>query len=110
MDDVGMYIACAPNRSSPPAYLLRESYREGGKVKNRTLANLSHLPLEQIELMRRVLKGETLVSPGEAFSIGRSRPYGHVEIALGVIRKLGLDRMLAGRRRSSRNRNGTASM
>ncbi len=74
--NVGMYIARVPNRSSPPAYLLRESYREGGKVKNRTLANLSHLPLEQIELMRRVLRGETLVSPSEAFSIGRSRPHG----------------------------------
>ena len=98
-----MYIARVPNRSSPPAYLLRESYREGGKVKNRTLANLSHLPLEQIELMRRVLKGETLVSPSEAFSIARSRAHGHVEIALGVIRKLGLDRMIASRRSRERD-------
>ncbi len=98
-----MYIARVPNRSSPPAYLLRESYREGGKVKNRTLANLSHLPLEQIELIRRVLKGETLVSPSEAFSIGRSRPHGHVEIVLGVIRKLGLDRMIASRRSRERD-------
>ncbi|MEE9601653.1 MAG: IS1634 family transposase [Thermoguttaceae bacterium] len=98
-----MYIARVPNRSSPPAYLLRESYREGGKVKNRTLANLSHLPLEQIELMRRVLKGETLVSPSEAFSIGRSRPHGHVEIVLGVIRKLELDRMIASRRSRQRD-------
>lgn len=98
-----MYIARVPNRSSPPAYLLRESYREGGKVKNRTLANLSHLPLEQIELMRRVLKGETLVSPSEAFSIGRSRPHGHVEIVLGVIRKLGLDRMIGSRRSRERD-------
>jgi len=98
-----MYIARIPNRSSPPAYLLRESYRQGGKVKNRTLANLSHLPLEQIELMRRVLKGETLVSPSEAFSIGRSQPHGHVEIVLGVIRKLGLDRMIASRRSRQRD-------
>ncbi len=98
-----MYVARIPNRSSPPAYLLRESYRQGGKVKNRTLANLSHLPLEQIELMRRVLKGETLVSPSEAFSIGRSRPHGHVEIVLGVIRKLGLDRMIASRRSRERD-------
>lgn len=92
-----MYVACIPNRSSPPAYLLRESYREGGKVKNRTLANLSHLPIEQIELIRRVLKGETLVGPDEAFEILRSRPQGHVEVVLGVIRKLGLDRMIASR-------------
>jgi transposase len=98
-----MYIARIPNRSSPPAYLLRESYREGGKVKNRTLANLSHLPLEQIELIRRVLKGKTLVSPSEAFSIGRSRPHGHVEIVLGVTRKLGLDRMIASRRSRERD-------
>jgi transposase len=101
--NVGMYIARVPNRSSPPAYLLRESYREGGKVKNRTLANLSHLPLEQIELMRRVLKGETLVSPSEAFSIGRSWPHGHVEIVLGVIHKLGLDRVIASRRSRERD-------
>lgn len=98
-----MYIARIPNRSSPPAYLLRESYREGGKVKNRTLANLSHLPLEQIELIRRVLKGEMLVSPSKAFSIGRSRPHGHVEIVLGVIRKLGLDRIIASRRSRPRD-------
>ncbi len=98
-----MYIALIPNRSSPPAYLLRESYRQGGKVKNRTLANLSHLPLEQIELMRRVLKGETLVSPSEAFSIVRSRTHGHVEIVLGLIRKLGLDRMIASRRSRQRD-------
>ena len=98
-----MYVACIPNRSSPPAYLLRESYREGGKVKNRTLANLSHLPIEQIELIRRVLKGETLVGPDEAFEILRSRPQGHVEVVLGVIRKLGLDRMIASRRSRQRD-------
>jgi transposase len=98
-----MYIARVPNRSSPPTYLLRESYREGRKVKNCTLANLSQLPIEQIELMRRVLKGETLVSPNEAFSIGRSLPHGHVEIVLGVIRKLGLDRMLGSRRSRERD-------
>ncbi len=56
-----MYIAKVPNRSSPPAFLLRESYREGSKVKNRTLANLSHLPREQIEALRRLFKGERLV-------------------------------------------------
>ena len=98
-----MYIARIPNRSSPPAYLLRESYREGGKVKNRTLANLSQLPIQQIELMRCVLKGETLVSPHEAFSIQRSLPHGNVEIVLGVIRKLGLDRMICSRRSRQRD-------
>lgn len=106
--NVGMYIARIPNRSSPPAYLLRESYREGGKVKNRTLANLSHLPIEQIEQIRRVLKGETLVSPDDAFSIERSLPHGHVEIVLGMIHKLGLDRILD--RRRSRERDLVVAM
>jgi len=101
--NVGMYIARVPNRSSPPAYLLRESYREGGKVKNRTLANLSHLPIEQIEQIRRVLKGEKLVSPEEAFAIRRSLPHGHVEVVLGMIRKLGLDRLLGSRRTRQRD-------
>jgi transposase len=98
-----MYIACIPNRSSPPAYLLRESYREGGKVKNRTLANLSHLPIEQIEQIRRVLKGENLVSPDDAFSIRRSLPHGHAELVLGMIRKLGLDRIIGSRRSRQRD-------
>ena len=64
-----MYIARIPNRNSPPTYLLRESYRENGKVKNRTLANLSSLPLEQIELLGRVLQGESLLPAGDAFRI-----------------------------------------
>lgn len=98
-----MYIARIPNRSSPAAYLLRESYREDGQVKNRTLANLSHLPIEQIEQIRRVLKGESLVSPDDAFSIQRSRPHGHVELVLGMIRKLGLDRNIASRRSRQRD-------
>ena len=55
-----MYIAIIPNRNSPPAILLREGYRENGKVKNRTLANLSSLPMEQIDDIRRILKGEKL--------------------------------------------------
>lgn len=82
---VSMYVAKVPNRSSPPAFLLRESYRDGGQVKSRTLANLSHLPREQIESLRRVLKGETLV-PGEAlFEIARSLPHGHVAAVLGTL-------------------------
>jgi transposase len=90
-----MYITRIPNRSSPPAVLLRESYREGGKVKSRTLANLSHLPAPQIELMRRVLKGEDLVAPEDAFEIVRSRPHGHVVAVLGTLRRLGLHRWLS---------------
>jgi transposase len=90
-----MYIARIPNRNSPPAILLRESYREGGKVKSRTLANLSHLPDSQIELLRRVLKGETLVGADDAFDIVRSRPHGHVVAVLGTLRQLGLPGLLA---------------
>ena len=54
-----MYIATIPNRSSPPAILLRESYRQDGKVKTRTLANLTHWPPAQLEALRRVLRGDT---------------------------------------------------
>ncbi len=90
-----MYITRIPNRNSPPAVLLRESYREGDKVKSRTLANLSQLPDSQIELMRRVLKGEALVAPQDAFEIVRSRPHGHVAAVLGTLRRLGLHTWLS---------------
>jgi hypothetical protein len=76
------------NRGSPPAILLRESYREGGKVRTRTLANLSQWPAAQIEALRRVLRGETLVAPQEAFEIVRTRPHGHVAAILGSMRRL----------------------
>jgi len=92
-----MYIAKIPNRNSRPAYLLRESYREGGKVKNRTLANLSKLSLEQIEIIRQALKGRQMVPVDEAFQILRSLPHGHVAAVLGMVRKLGLERMIASR-------------
>jgi len=89
-----MYIAEIPNRSSPPAYLLRESYREHGTVKNRTLANLSSLPVHQIRLIQKVLKNEKLVPADEAFEILRGHPHGHVAAVLGTLRKLGLERLL----------------
>lgn len=92
-----MYIAEIPNRSSPPAFLLRESYREGSKVRNRTLANLSHLPREQIEALRRILKGETLAPVEEMFEITRSLPHGHVAAVLGRLRGVQLDRLLGSR-------------
>lgn len=93
-----MYIARVPNRNSPPAYLLRESYRHNGKVKNRTLANFSHLPEPQIELLREVLRGKNLVPLDQAFQIRRSLPHGHVACVLGLLRQLGLERLLAARR------------
>jgi hypothetical protein len=85
-----MYIAVVPNRNSPPAILLRESFREHGKVKNRTLANISHWPPAQIEALRQVLKGHTSVAPplAEAFEVVRSLPHGHVAAVLGVLRRL----------------------
>jgi transposase len=92
-----MYIAKIPNRNSPPSYLLRESYRENGKVKNRTLANLSALPREQIELLSRVLQGETLVPAGDAFRMIRSLPHGHVHAVLAMLRRLGLESLIASR-------------
>jgi hypothetical protein len=91
-----MYITAVPNRNSPPAILLRESYRESGKVKNRTLANLSSWPPAQVEALRQVLRGNASVSPPleEAFDIIRSRPHGHVAAVVGSVRRTGLERVL----------------
>src|SRR5947207_2052072 len=74
--------------------LLRRSYREGDKVKKETLANLSHLPAEAIDAVRRILAGEVLVGAEEAFAIERSLPAGHVRAALVMARRLGLWRLL----------------
>jgi len=90
-----MYIEAVPNRNSPPAILLRESFREGGKVKKRTLLNLSDWPPALVAGMQALLKGGIVLAPGEApFSIQRSWPHGHVAAALGMLRKLPLDRLL----------------
>lgn len=91
-----MYVATIPNRNSPPAILLRESYRDGAKVKNRTLANLSHWPAHKIEALRAVLKGDTTPAALEqGFEIVRSLPHGHVAATLGSLRRLELDSILA---------------
>ena len=94
--NVGMYIATVPNRNSPPAILLRESFRLDGKVRNRTLSNLSHWPPAQVEALRSVLKGATALGPplAQAFDIVRSRPHGHVAAVLGTLRRLHLDRLI----------------
>jgi len=90
-----MYVTRIPNRDSPPAVLLRESYRAGGKVRSRTLANISDWPEAKIEGLRRVLAGETLVPLGEQrFEIARALAHGHVAAVLGTVRRLGLDKML----------------
>src|SRR3954464_4077984 len=90
-----MYIEAVPNRNSPPAILLRESYRENGKVRKRTLCNLSDWPTAHVEGLRGVLKGGTVIpADRDAFTILRSLPHGHVAAALGTARKIGLDRLL----------------
>lgn len=89
-----MYIARVPNRSSPPAILLRESYRVGGQVKTRTLANLSRRSEAKIQALSRVLKDEPSAAPAERFEIERALPHGHIAAVLGMARKLGLDRLL----------------
>ena len=90
-----MYIEAVPNRNSPPAILLRESYREGGKVHKRTLCNLSDWPTAHIEGLRGVLKGGTVIpAEQDAFTVIRSLPHGHVAAALGIARNVGLDRIL----------------
>jgi len=89
-----MYIDIVPNRSSPPAILLRESFREGGRIRKRTLANLSALPMDQVGLLRAVLRGEALVPAGAGLEIVRALPHGHVLAALGTARRIGLERLL----------------
>jgi hypothetical protein len=90
-----MYIESVPNRNSPPAILLRESYREDGKVRKRTLCNLSDWPKAHVEGLRGVLKGGTVIpADREAFIVTRSLPHGHVAATLGTARKIGLDRIL----------------
>jgi Transposase DDE domain len=99
MDPTGMivvmYVVKVPNRGSPPAVLLRESYREDGKVKNRTLANLSSWPEAKVDALSRVLKGRPpAASLDGAFEITRSLPHGHVAAAFGTVRRLGLEDLI----------------
>src|SRR5580692_3197895 len=93
---VVMYVVKVPNRGSPPAVLLRESYREAGKVKNRTLANLSSWPEAKVDALSRVLKGQPPPAAGldGAFEITRSLPHGHVAAVLGTARALGLPELI----------------
>jgi transposase len=90
-----MYIESVPNRNSPPAILLRESYRDADKIKKRTIANLSDWPTEIVEGLRTLLKGGK-VAPAdqESIIVRRALPHGHVAAVLGTLRNIGLDRML----------------
>ena len=90
-----MYVTRVPNRGSPPAVLLRESYREDGKVRTRTLANLSRWPEHKVEKLSRALKGLPAARDlSHAFDITRSLPHGHVAAVLGTARALGVDELI----------------
>jgi len=98
-----MYIESVPNRGSPPAILLREGWRDGKKTHKRTLANLSAWLPHKIDLFRRVLRDEMLVSPAALFETERTLPHGHVEAVLGMIRTVGLETVLAAKRSRERD-------
>jgi hypothetical protein len=98
-----MYIEVVPNRNSRPAILLREGWREDGKVCKRTLANLSDWSPARIEALRRVLKDEPVVAIQEAFVTERSLPHGHVQAVLDTIKRLGLDTLIAPKRSAQRD-------
>jgi transposase len=99
-----MHIQIVPNRGSPPAVLLRESYREGGKVKKRTLANLSSLPADQIEAIRAVLRGDKLAPVAEAFTIVEAQPHGHVQAVMAAMKQLGMAELIASQPDARRDR------
>src|SRR3990172_8127077 len=103
MYSVPMHIDAVPNSGSRPAYLLRESYREGSKVRNRTLANLSSLPDEQIFAIRAVLRGEKLHPVEDLFEVIESRPHGHVEAVRVAMQRLGLESLVTSRRSRERD-------
>ncbi len=104
-----MHVDIVPNRGSPPAVLLRESYSEDGRTRKRTLANLSDWPLARVEQLRAVLRGETLLPASEAIEITRSLPHGHVLAALGIARQIDLEALLP-RRAPQRRRDLTLAM
>src|SRR5713226_4179609 len=90
-----MYIETVPNRTSPPAILLREGWRQGNKTRKRTLANLSDWPQQKIDTFRRLLRDETLVSPQDLLSTHKTLPHGHVEALLLALGKLGLPSLIS---------------
>ena len=98
-----MYLATIPNRNSPPAILIRESYRQDGKVKTRTLSNISKLPEHIVKLIDRSLKGESFISKDDDFEKVDSWHHGHVEAVLLAMRKLGFERLINGRKCKERD-------
>jgi transposase len=97
-----MHIDIVPNREARPTFLLRESYREGSRVRKRTLANLSSLSAQQIEAIRAVLRGEPLRPPGALFEIIRSLPHGHVQAVTVAMQRLGFAKLLSARAQPAR--------
>ncbi len=100
-----MHIDVVPNRNSKPAILLRESYREGKNVRKRTLANLSKLPMDQVDAIRHILKGEKLVPVDDVFEIleDGSRQHGHVEAVLTAMRRLEFKKLIGSRHSRQRD-------
>ena len=105
---VDMHIHVIPNRNSKPAILLRESYREGGKVKKRTLANLSHFPIDQVDTLSRALKGEKLAPVDSLFEVNDSKHHGHVEAVRLAMKRLGFEKLVSPN--SSRERDLVVAM
>src|SRR5271168_5138528 len=100
-----MYVETVPNRNSPPAILLRESYRDGKSVRKRTLLNLSNWAPEHVEGLRGVLKGGVIVpADQEALTVQRSLQHGHVAAVLGMARAIGLDGLLGPKNKRETNR------
>ena len=97
-----MFVETIPNRGSRPTVLIREAWREGKRIRRRTVANITSLPSEQIDQIRRTLKGEHLVSSEDAFEIVRSRPHGHVAAVVGTMNRLGLAEVLSTRKHRRR--------
>jgi Transposase DDE domain len=98
-----MHIAAIPNRGSRPTYLLRRSVRDGRHVKSETLANLSALPIEQIETIRRVLKGEKLGPVGDSLECVATRQHGHVDAVRTAMTRLGFDKLIDAKAQRSRD-------
>jgi transposase len=100
-----MHIDIVPNRNSKPAVLLRESYRQGRKVRKRTIANLSKLPMDQIDSLRRILKGEKLAPVDDVFEIveNGSRHHGHVEAVLAAMRRVEFKKLIGSRHSPQRD-------
>ena len=98
-----MHIHLVPNRGSPPAVLLRESYREGHRVRKRTLANLTSLPMDQVQAIRSILKGERLVRAETLFEVSASRHHGHVQAVRSAMKQLGFESLIASRASQERN-------